>query len=65
MDELDEDDQPLVAVGAVFYWSMGYHHDARGTRHLSNDLRFRRLPVWRKADLQKLSEPSEFDKFFS
>jgi hypothetical protein len=64
LDEVDEDDLCLLQVGAGFYWSIGYHHQASGSRRLSNELRFRRLPQWTPADLEKLSCPSELDELF-
>ena len=64
-DEIDENDRELLQVGAVFYWSMGYHHDASGTRRLSNDLRFRRLPRWTRTDVDRLVEQSEFADLFT
>ncbi len=33
-DEVDEDDLKLLQLGAVFYWSIGYHHQANGSRRL-------------------------------
>ena len=64
LDEVDDDDRQLLRVGAVFYWSIGYHHQANGSRRLSNELRFRRLPQWTAADLSKLDAPSELDTLF-
>jgi hypothetical protein len=63
--EVDDDDRPLLQPGAVFYWSIGYHHNPAGTRTLSNDLRFRRLPQWTARDVTGIQESTEFDDLFT
>lgn len=62
--EVHEDDLSLLSVGAVFYWAVGHLHQANGQRRLTSELRFRRLPQWTKADLEKLDEPSDLDELF-
>lgn len=56
--EFDWDDVPpsdigLVAEGAVFYWSIGYLTTASGQVSRASMLRFRRLPVWTREDLDE------------
>jgi hypothetical protein len=50
IDEVDEEDQSLLAPGAVFYWLI-LDEVRRGTRLTVTDLRFRRLPIWSKNEL--------------
>lgn len=52
MEEVDKDDLALVKPGAVFYWNIGYLKQPSGTMRISL-IRFRRLPLWRKRQLQK------------
>jgi len=51
MDAVAEPDHSLVALGAVFYWVIGYEVTVTGTRKTVSILRFRRLPAWTKSDL--------------
>jgi hypothetical protein len=53
LEQLSEPDLPLVAPGAVFYWTMGYQVSPRGQRTLASDIRFRRDPPWSEADLRR------------
>lgn len=50
-EEVAQDDRALIAPGAVFYWSIGYLDRPSG-RLRASILRFRRLPVWTKRELQ-------------
>lgn len=51
IEEVDQGDRMLIAPGAVFYWSIGYLDRPSG-RLRASILRFRRLPVWTKPELQ-------------
>ena len=57
-----EQDRGLLQPGAVFYWTM-YKETKRGSISSSQEIRFRRLPNWSKAMLQKLE--AETDTFAS
>jgi len=62
LDEVADADRPLVEIGAVFYWSIGYQIEPHGTKRLASTVRFRRLPVWTQRDLQRVEqEAREFD----
>lgn len=56
LTELSEYDLPLLAPGAVFYWSIGYRVDVNRTKSRSSLIRLRRLPVWSKRDLRQLDD---------
>jgi len=56
LDEVSAQDIPLVKLGAIFYWHIGYHEDKVGQRRRVSVLRFRRLPVWRKEELDRAKE---------
>ncbi len=45
-------DQHLAVEGAVFNWYIGYE-DIAGQRYRKSAIVFRRLPVWRKEDLER------------
>jgi hypothetical protein len=49
-DEVDPQDKNLFSTGATFYWYIS-EEIRRGTRRTVTELRFRRLPVWSKAEL--------------
>ncbi len=51
MEEVAPADRGLIEPGAVFYWSIGYFDRPSG-RLRASMLRFRRLPVWTKHDLE-------------
>lgn len=51
-DELSDDDKELVAIGAVFYWSVGYQVEPSAQRSTVSNIRFRRLPVWTRKELE-------------
>lgn len=52
LEEIPADDRPLLQVGSVFYWNVGYHDSSTGQRSRSSIIRFRRLPVWTKRDIE-------------
>lgn len=54
-DEISDSDLPLLESGAVFYWSIGYRVDEWGSRERVSALRFRRLPVWTRRDLDDIA----------
>lgn len=56
-----EQDKDLVHPGAVFYWTL-YKETRRGSIRNSQELRFRRLPNWSRAQLQKIR--NEASKLF-
>lgn len=51
LEEVDGEDQALVQVGAVFYWTIGYLDRPAG-RLRGSILRFRRLPALSEAELE-------------
>lgn len=48
-EELSDEDLPLLRIGAVFYWNIGYE-TINGQRRKSSLIRFRRLPDWTQED---------------
>ena len=53
-DEVSPDDQPLLALGAVFRWSIGYKTSNAGQRERVSQLRFVRIPGWRKSAVEEI-----------
>jgi hypothetical protein len=51
MNEISDDDKPLVRPGAIFYWDIGYHTSYSGQRMRSSLIRFRRLPAWTQREI--------------
>ena len=52
ISEISAGDLPLLRVGAVFYWNIGYHDAAGGQRTRGSIIRFRRLPTWTKREIE-------------
>ncbi|MGA2936907.1 MAG: hypothetical protein ABSF52_07395 [Syntrophobacteraceae bacterium] len=52
LEDIPADDRPLLQVGSVFYWNVGYHDSSIGQRSRSSIIRFRRLPVWTRRDIE-------------
>lgn len=56
IEEVTEDDVPLIKPGAVFYWSIGYADHPGRPRVRESRIRFRRLPGWTKTELDRAKE---------
>lgn len=54
LDEVSPGDQSLLAPGAVFRWSIGYRTSASGQRERVSQLRFVRIPGWRKSAVEEI-----------
>lgn len=52
LEEVSEEDKSLIMPGAIFYWNIGYHDSHYGQRQRSSIIRFRRLPSWRKEEIE-------------
>jgi hypothetical protein len=57
--EVADQDKPLVAPGAVFYWSIGYDTSFSGSLVRASEIKFRRTPRWSKRRLARLSKEAE------
>ncbi len=55
VDEFHEYDRPLLAEGAVFYWSVGRETNKVGTIRRYSDLRLRRIPPLSKLKQRELA----------
>jgi len=58
IQEVDRDDRTLIQVGAVFYWSIGYLDTPSG-RLRGSIIRFRRLPVWTRGELESANAEAD------
>ena len=56
MDEVDPNDMPLLAPGAVFYWSIGYADYPGRPRTRESRIKFRRLRQWTRLELNVAEE---------
>ena len=54
LDEVSPDDQPLLALGAVFRWSIGYKTSNACQRERVSQLRFVRILGWRKSAIEEI-----------
>lgn len=59
LEEISPQDRPLVEPGAVFYWHIGYIDLVSGQRRRASEIRFRRLPVWSREDIEKARRKAE------
>ena len=56
IEELNDDDIPLLKEGAIFYWNIGYLISYGGYRIACHMINFRRLPVWTKKEIEESGE---------
>lgn len=59
LDEISEEDRPLVRPGAIFYWHIGYHTSYSGQRTRTSIIRFRRLPAWTREEIDAARREAE------
>jgi hypothetical protein len=57
--DISDEDMDLLKPGAVFYWHIGYIISSSGTRSRASTIRFRRLPVWEKEDIEAATKEAE------
>jgi hypothetical protein len=60
-EEVSEEDRVLIKAGALFYWNIGYLDRPSG-RQRSSMIRFRRLPIWGKEELEKARQHTSWEK---
>lgn len=53
VEEVPKSDRDLIDSGAVFYWTVGFWDSIGGLRSRISQIRFRRLPVWSPAELER------------
>jgi len=58
IDDIPPAELPLLAPGAVFYWSIGYNDMSNGQRLRSSVISFRRLPAWGEKDISRIKKRS-------
>ncbi|MBV9945546.1 MAG: hypothetical protein JOZ69_01705 [Myxococcales bacterium] len=56
LEEVPDEDLPLLKPGAVLYWTIGYEHTRSGQVKRVSTLRLRRLPAWSKADIERVEK---------
>lgn len=56
INDISDNDKPLLKSGAVFYWSIGYFVTRTGQRKRESVIKFRRLPAWTAKEIQALKE---------
>ena len=56
LDEVSPGDQQLIALGAVFRWSIGYKTSVAGQRERVSQLRFVRIPGWRRSIVAEIKQ---------
>jgi hypothetical protein len=52
-------DRELVEPGAMFYWVIGYRREAYGQISRSSVIRFKRVPSWSDADIERAKKEAE------
>jgi hypothetical protein len=57
--EVAEQDKPLIAPGAVFYWSVGYDTSRAGSLVRASEIKFRRTPRWTNRRLEKIRKEAK------
>ena len=59
IDDVSDDDQNLLQVGAVFYLTVGYSVRVSGQKARFVRVEFRRLPNWTESDLNRVRERAQ------
>jgi hypothetical protein len=59
LEEVSEDDFSLIEEGAVFYWNIGYRKMISGQRERVTFIRFRRLPLWQKGEVDAARQKAD------
>ena len=59
IEEVSEDDRPLLVEGAIFYWSIGHEISAGGQLRRMSEIRMRRTPRWTKRAIQQVMKRAE------
>lgn len=54
IDEIPVPDRCLLALGTVFYWSIGYETKPGGQLTRASEIRVRRSPVWSHRDIDEM-----------
>jgi hypothetical protein len=52
LDDVSNEDRPLLKPGSIFYWNIGYHDSRTGQRRKVSEIRFRRLPAWTLKEIE-------------
>ncbi len=55
LNEVSPSDTSLLRMGAIFYWVIGFRDHPNGQRVTENFIRFRRLPIWSKRDIERVN----------
>jgi len=56
VEDVSLGDRELIAVGKVFYWSVGYYVAKDGQIKKESLIRFQRLPQWVDADIDEVTD---------
>lgn len=56
-DDVSDSDKKLIALGAIFYWSVG-HAVRSGQVYKESFIRFQRLPPWNGSELDRVVDQS-------
>lgn len=57
-EDISQSERSLVLAGAVFYWTIGYVDTATGQRKRESTISFRRLPAWRRSEIEAVKSAS-------
>jgi hypothetical protein len=57
-DEVSREEEPQIAVGAPFVWTIGYRH-VGATRQRNSTMYFRRLPPWSSDEINAARKRAE------
>lgn len=52
IDDVQIGDMSLIQPGSVFYWVLGYQDNPGTPRRRASQIRFRRLPLWTREELE-------------
>lgn len=63
LDEVSDPDRSLVALGAIFYWTICYEITRTKQKKTVSLIRFQRLPAWTQKDIRAIKKKAEELKY--
>lgn len=65
IDEIEDKDHPLIKIGAMLLWHIGYISGRMTPRYRFSKISFRRLPKWTEDEVQEADQlAKEYADFF-
>lgn len=64
LEQLCDDDIPILQPGSVFYWCIGYNFSPAGGKQLVSEFRVQRTPLWTQRRLDEANGKADLRRDF-